>query len=537
MSRHLAVLAPVALLAVTHFATTSCKRAPAAPSGPPTTPTLRVFVVTSLAGALEPCGCVKDMLGGIDHAAALTGARRDSASSTLFVGAGPMLFIDPALKDDQRAQTLWKAEAIGESLKDMGLSAWAPGANDWAAGATELDRLRRTTGAALLAANLAGQSGGAQSVKVVDAGGHKVGIAGVSLPLQSGVPPSGVEVKDAKTALEEAKKSLDAQGAQIRIALVAMPRGEALRLIETVGGFQLLVIGKPVDRGEANDGPVPPAILGETLVVQTPNHLQGVAIVDLFVRGDDVRFKDGSGLAEAEKRDNLRRRIEDLDRTIAEAGKPGSAVRPEDLAARRKDREALKRELEQHKAPEVPAEGSFFRYELVQVRESLGEDAAVAARMKAFYKRVNDHNKTAFADRKPAPVAEGKSGYLGADKCVNCHGEEHKFWSSTPHATAYAPLERQDKQFNLDCVGCHVTGYDKPGGSTVTHVEGLKNIQCEVCHGPSSRHADSPNDKSLIVRAPAKTFCATECHHPPHVGSDWNVEHAWPRIIGPGHGM
>ncbi|MCE7894582.1 MAG: hypothetical protein DYH12_33585 [Sorangiineae bacterium PRO1] len=77
MSRLFALLAPIALAAVTHFATTSCKRAPAAPSGPPTTPTLRVFVVTSLAGALEPCGCVKDMLGGIDHAAALPRAKRD----------------------------------------------------------------------------------------------------------------------------------------------------------------------------------------------------------------------------------------------------------------------------------------------------------------------------------------------------------------------------------------------------------------------------------------------------------------------------
>ena len=89
---------------------------------------------------------------------------------------------------------------------------------------------------------------------------------------------------------------------------------------------------------------------------------------------------------------------------------------------------------------------------------------------------------------------------------------------------------------NLDCVGCHVTGYDKPGGSTVTHVEGLTDIQCEICHGPASRHAESPNDKTLILRSPPKSLCASECHHPPHVGKDWSVEQAWPRILGRGHG-
>ena len=45
-----------------------------------------------------------------------------------------------------------------------------------------------------------------------------------------------------------------------------------------------------------------------------------------------------------------------------------------------------------------------------------------------------------------------------------------------------ATLTTQFKEFNLDCVGCHVTGYGRPGGSTVTHVEKLKDVQCEACH-------------------------------------------------------
>jgi hypothetical protein len=70
----------------------------------------------------------------------------------------------------------------------------------------------------------------------------------------------------------------------------------------------------------------------------------------------------------------------------------------------------------------------------------------------------------------------------------------------------------------------------------VTFVDKLKSVQCEVCHGPGSRHIGDPADKALMVLAPGRTSCASECHHPPHVHDDWNVGEAWKKIIGPGHG-
>src|SRR5215510_4021410 len=61
------------------------------------TATLRVYALGTIAGALEPCGCVKDMLGGIDHAAAFVRGDAAGQPATLMIGAGPMLFLDPAL--------------------------------------------------------------------------------------------------------------------------------------------------------------------------------------------------------------------------------------------------------------------------------------------------------------------------------------------------------------------------------------------------------------------------------------------------------
>mgnify|MGYP001550634994 FL=1 len=120
--------------------------------------------------------------------------------------------------------------------------------------------------------------------------------------------------------------------------------------------------------------------------------------------------------------------------------------------------------------------------------------------------------------------------------CSSCHQEERKFWETTKHSYAYETLSSDHKEFNLDCVSCHVTGYEKPGGSTVTHVEKFTDVQCETCHGPGSAHVANPGNLSLIRRTPDANLCASSCHHPPHVGADWNVAAAWPRIIGPGHG-
>lgn len=512
----------------------SCKRTADGPDPGSAPVTLRLVALSTLAGALEPCGCQKDMLGGIDHAATLT-----SGSSPLVVAAGPTFFMDPELSRNKRNQDLWKAEAIATSLADMKLAAWTPGHNDWAAGAEDFAALVKKAGAPVLGANLEAATK-TQSVHVVEKDGFKVGIAGVSRPAHQGVLPKGVEASDPKSALRAAKKELVAKKAEVFVALVALPRGEALRLAEAVPGFHVMVVGKPSDQGEGNDGPIPAARVGSTLVVQPPNHLQAVSVVDLHIRAKPgaatrIEFADGSGLEVVEKRTSLERRIRELEARL-ERWKTGGKVDPKDVSAREADLAKMKKELAGLKEPEPPTTGSFFKYALELVRERVGTDDAVSKRMASYYKRVNDHNAKAFADLKPPPVGANESGYIGIEECSGCHTEAYDFWKKTGHARAYETLSKQHKEFNLDCVKCHVTGYGKPGGSTVTFVSELKDVQCETCHGPGSRHADDNENPDYIIAKPKKDLCAPLCHHPPHVGEDWSVDEAWKHIIGPGHG-
>src|SRR3954449_12464314 len=66
-------------------------------------PTLRLYAISNLAGALEPCGCTKDQLGGIDHLAALIANDR-GVTPPLLLLAGPTMFLDPKLEGPRATQ-------------------------------------------------------------------------------------------------------------------------------------------------------------------------------------------------------------------------------------------------------------------------------------------------------------------------------------------------------------------------------------------------------------------------------------------------
>jgi hypothetical protein len=272
--------------------------------------------------------------------------------------------------------------------------------------------------------------------------------------------------------------------------------------------------------------------IGRTLVIESQNHLQSLHVVDLFLKGASFELENAE--ASSEERASIDARIAELEQRIAE-GERSQGVRPEDLKARRRDLSLL-RDRRNGLKDGTPPSGSSYLVRRVEVRESLGKDPAIETRLEEYYRKVNQHNRTAFADHLPAQVPAGASGYVGQGECITCHAEEHAFWLTTQHAHAYETLSKQHKQFNLDCVGCHVTGYEEPGGSTVAHVEKLMDVQCEVCHGPGSRHVTNPAERSWIIGHPDLKACASRCHHPPHVKPDWSAEQALLKVIGPGHG-
>ncbi|MEE8329564.1 MAG: cytochrome c family protein, partial [Thermodesulfovibrionia bacterium] len=128
--------------------------------------------------------------------------------------------------------------------------------------------------------------------------------------------------------------------------------------------------------------------------------------------------------------------------------------------------------------------------------------------------------------------------YLGVKKCKMCHIKQYKAWKKTNMATSFESLKsgikaEAKKKAGLDpnkdytsdakCLGCHTTGYGKPGGfKSLAETPKLVGGQCEVCHGPGSdyRKVMMKNPKykiaemkaaGLVVPSEDEKGCL-ECH-------------------------
>lgn len=504
-----------------------CRPSKTPDTADPGPPTVRLYVVSDLAGALEPCGCVKDQLGGLDHAAAWMAKERTKAEGALLLAAGPLFFMDPILKEERAAQEKAKAETLAKALGTLGFAAVAPGRNEWAGGAPELQTLIQASGGTLVAANLAAPGSNPWITSVIrDVRGTKVGIIGVAAPDRAEVGNlADVTVASPTDAVKAELTKVKAGGATITVVLAAVGRGEAKRIADAAPDVTAIVVGSPGGSGEANTETPPAERVGNVIVVETGNHLQTLGVLDFWVKDGSAKFADGSGLDKAQKRASVMRQIDELRGRIAMNPKsdPEQKARLEKLEAEKKALDDV------GPAPS----GSFFRWQTIEVRDSLGKDPAIEKELGAYYKRVNEMNKSAFAAKMPRPPADGGDAYAGVDSCVTCHKGAKAVWDKTPHAKAYPTLTTVSKEFNLDCVSCHVTGYDEPGGSTVVHVDKLENVQCEVCHGPSSKHVKNPKVK-VPVPTPQPQRCLA-CHHPPHV-HEFDAPAKIADILGPGHG-
>jgi Cytochrome c554 and c-prime len=495
----------------------------ALPSDPSTEePSLRIYFVSNVAGALEPCGCVKSQLGGLGHAAALIEQERAKAPRSLLLAAGPTFFLDRETKPERVAQEKEKAVTLAKGLNRLGLVAVAEGENDVALGKGVASELAASGKAEFLGKSV----GGIQTSRVYPFGDIKLAVLGVST--DAGAPLDRSKVRD---AVANVKK----QGANMVVLLASVGRGEAKRIADDVPDLAAIVVGESSMGGEANTGVPSAERLGNVIVAETSNHLQTIGVLDFFVRKggagqDGLVFAEATSLKQGKAKSALFDKIQKLRGDKANLEQSRKTVEAVKTQA---DIDAAERELKALEFAPAPKQGSYFRYSIRSVRSEIGDEPGMTEMLRAYYKSVNDANRTAFASRKPLPLGKDDVAYVGVEGCSTCHEDARKFWNGTSHANAYKTLSDQFKEFNLDCVSCHVTGYDRPGGSTVTAVDKLKDVQCEVCHGPGAKHAGNPKVAIPIAR-PTPQSCEG-CHHPPHVHS-FDAAAKMELILGPGHG-
>lgn len=112
----------------------------------------------------------------------------------------------------------------------------------------------------------------------------------------------------------------------------------------------------------------------------------------------------------------------------------------------------------------------------------------------------------------PVPMLLSSTGYSGNAFCAVCHEVPAETWSLTAHAGAFATLVRHGADKDPECVGCHVVGWQKPGGFTLSPpTPQLENVGCETCHGRGGPH-QSPD---FVKNGDFSSACAV-CHTPEH---------------------
>jgi hypothetical protein len=179
------------------------------------------------------------------------------------------------------------------------------------------------------------------------------------------------------------------------------------------------------------------------------------------------------------------------------------------------------------------------RYELVDLDEQRPEAPEAQQIFASYTAAIGKKNLAAQAGKVcPAPKA-GELSYVGVESCSECHSEAVAVYERTKHRHATQTLIDKGRQYDLDCVGCHVLGYGKPGGvCRLDQVGSRANVQCESCHGPGSGHVQSGGDVAMPVPKPGFDDCY-RCHDPDNdtrFNRESFLSFYLPAIIGPGHG-
>ncbi len=475
-----------------------CSTRDTRPPGSPTAPKqVTLFFTAEVRGYLGPCGCSENMRGSLSRAAYQVAEARKAGGVVHLVDCGDALFGEPVIPEAAVPQQERKAKTLADAWKVMGLSVRATGPLDDARGAA--------FHAALGLPEL--KSG---SFQVLD------GVAVVSAPTLAAAVALAPEAKQA--------------GGVFVVAIVPVPFDQLLREAVDAPGIGLVIAARSRDAFAAEESRLAG---GTTKVAQVQSKGRSLLKVSVSFRGDaTVAWLRGDGERDRELY-ALDQRIELL---RAQVNEPMLAEEMKALRKGKLEEVIARREALASVPMVVPTDRSTVTARFVPLESTFPKDPAVQALEKAYDVDVGLLN-LAWAKEKGVscpPATAQQPGLVGTAACIACHPEAGAVWKTTRHPLAYASLQAKGKENHLDCVTCHVTGWQQPQGvCRIDQTENRREVGCEACHGPGSVHALVPI-KGNIPRLAEPKVCVG-CHdreNSPHFDFGAYLE----KIVGPGHG-
>lgn len=436
----------------------------------------------------------------------------------LSVDSGSLIAPGRIINPAEKWQRQVKAELLLQGAAAMGVDAMTLGDADFAFGKDFILAQAASLKLPYLAANLLDASSNqpifpAYTVKEVN--GMKVGIIGlVSETLE--VP--GLKALPPIPAAQEAVTALKAQGVTLFMALSNQPFGVNEKLGTEIPELEIIVAGGTKAKLET------PMTHGNAVLLEVGSRGKHVGIFEATRLPGVVGWSNmGAETTDSARKLQLNSRLEVLNNRLRLAQEERERTRL------LKQVEFYNKELKKLEArasantPNDKGGKNVFVNKHVELAKGMPDDPVVASLTDKALERMN-HPELQEASVAPAtagvvsnPALQQADStavmgdFVGSQACAGCHASQYAQWQSTPHAHAYATLEREKRHLDFDCYGCHVTGHFLPGGpKQPTQVGALKDVGCESCHMAGKQHVANPT----VAKLPAKTAEATclSCH-------------------------
>lgn len=425
-----------------------------------------VALTGAVRGEVEVCGCPTTPYGGFARRAALYAKLRTLDVPFVAVDAGEMLVKGLTARDEVDRRV--RAEAVLDLAHSAGLDAWAASPVDLLPGGVDFLRA-----AGALAANWNTPSAALTPATIVERGGVRLGFIGL------------------------AGTAADVPGTEAVAAVVAAKVGEA------DAWFVLSSADESTNRSVAEQVPGIAAVLAtEGDRFDTPRATTGAPIIEAPGRGRYVTLVHVFLASTARPIEVVERGIW---RDVATyrsgrsfvGGGPSPAM---DTEAKRDHERLVKR-----------SRGRNYAFvETLPLGPDLDGDEGTQAAIDKFHTAI-------LGSAKAAVATQVRSGYATGSSCGGCHQDRLASWAFDGHARAIESLASRDAASNPECIGCHSTGFGRPGGFadlTERGAAAYRDVQCEACHGPMRGHEGRGSVHSQPVTEATCLPCHDEANSP-----------------------
>jgi 2',3'-cyclic-nucleotide 2'-phosphodiesterase (5'-nucleotidase family) len=462
----------------------------------------------------------------------------------------------PAAVAADKGEVERRARLLATALARAGITAFTPGERDLAVGPALFRRVMADAKIPVVSANLYDQQGARvfDPDRIVDAAGVKVGVFGVTRALPENAADWqgwGIAARDPVAAARDEVASLRGRGAAIVVALLHVgTMHDTHDLLTKVPGIDWAVLG------HSGTMPETPEEIGGARAVEAMTQGKNLGRLDLHIVGDARRAR--LSFADVGQRAQVtailadhQRQIADYRKRLADTPPPQPQVkqffegRVHDLEA------AVARETALLATLPAKIEGDWFENRIFPLNATVPDQPGVAM-LVAAYNRENARRAAAglpvgigTPSHGPpaAPAPPGPLAYVGTAACGGCHKEALAFWRTTKHARAMEALAKVKRDRDPTCVGCHVTGYLRPGGPNDVALAAtrFREVGCEACHGPGLTHAGAPTAPApagvtaVLSRKVPAAVCLG-CHTPDQTNGDFDYAAFLQAVVGPGHG-